>query len=178
MLFQCVCSSLVITSLSLTFAVIIQLESPWLVRPFIWRNPFLPAFYFAATCVQTTSSRGQPSQHPAASVEQVTACTCLPALAPSAGTIPPTCWWISSCQCSLVQVKASQASWGGLEMLFNWSKVRSVNHSVCRSWCWQSAAGGGWWVLGVSNLSHWHSWVWDRMSTHSLLTQQKATSPN
>ena len=97
--------------------------------------------------------------HPAASVEQVAAWTCLPALTRSAITVSPTCWWISSYQCSLVQIKPSKASWGSLGMwaklvrlLFSRSKLRSMNNSFCRSLHGQSAAGGGWQLVEVSNL--------------------------
>lgn len=90
----------------------------------------------------------------------------------SAITISPTCWWISSYQCSLVQIKPSKASW---DSVGTWAKsVRllfsklSMNNS-CRSLHWQFAAGGGR-VVHVSNLFHWHSWIWERMSTCSLLT--------
>lgn len=63
MLFQCICSWLVITSLSLNFAVV-EVLSPWLIKLLIWRNQFLPALCFAATCVQESQPGFLPAQPP------------------------------------------------------------------------------------------------------------------
>lgn len=99
-------------------------------------------------------------------------CPHLPASAHrSAVTASPRSWWVGPCQRSLVQIKPSKTcrgsvgTWAELvRLLFGQKKLRSVNNSFCGSLHWQSASGGGWRGVGVSNLFHWHHWIWERVS--------------